>query len=154
MSHKNNLSNNTSTIDSIKNKIFKAIMNALRPMISRSVEQATRNQMRTKATRAAFPPRQEYNFKKEWLSDPSTYPIIVIMSTAVCFMVGMGINGFCYKGVYINPNKRGAVLTTWGEEHKAGVVESYMEFMGGVKAEGLGVDHEEWLNEKEEYMTK
>lgn len=76
------------------------------------------------------------------------------MSTAVCFMVGMGINGLCYKGVYINPNKRGAVLTTWGEEHKAGVIESYMEFMGGVKAEGLGVDHEEWLKEKEEYMTK
>ena len=128
-------------------------MNALRPMISRSVAQATRNQqMRSKATRAI--PRPNYNFKKEWLSDPSTYPIIVIMSTAMCFMVGMGANALTYKGVYINPNKRGAVLTTWGEEHKTGVIEAFTEFKGGVKAEGLGIDHEKWAKEKEEYMKR
>ena len=76
------------------------------------------------------------------------------MSTAMCFMVGMGINGVAYKGVYFNPNKRGAVLTTWGEEHQRGVIEAYTEFMGGVKAEGLGIDHEKWAKEKEEYMKK
>ena len=127
-------------------------MNALRPMISRSVAQATRNQMRTKATRAI--PRPDYNFKKEWLSDPSTYPIIVIMSTAMCFMVGMGANALTYKGVYISPSNRGNVMKELSSEHKVGVIEAFSEFKGGVKAEGLGIDHEKWAKEKEAYMQK
>jgi hypothetical protein len=50
--------------------------------------------------------RNQYNFKKEWLSDPSTYPIIVIMGFGLTFMVGMGFNAlFGYKDVQIeNPN--------------------------------------------------
>jgi len=128
-------------------------MNALRPMISRSVAQATRNQMRTKATRA-IPPRPGYSFKQQWLSDPSTYPIIAIMGTAMCFMVGMGINGLTYKGVKISPNNRGALLSQESPEHKVGVMEAFTELRGGVKAEGLGIDHERWAKEKEEYMKK
>ncbi|CAJ1941287.1 unnamed protein product [Cylindrotheca closterium] len=128
-------------------------MNALRPTISRSVAQASRSQMRTKAS-AAFPPRKGYDFKKEWLSDPSTYPIIAIMSGGMLFMTGMTINALTYKGVYVNPNKRGAVLTTWGEEHKTGVMEKFVELRGGVRTEGLGIDHEKWAQEKEAYMKK
>jgi hypothetical protein len=37
-------------------------------MISCSVAQATRLQLRTKAT-SAFPPRKNYSFQKEWLSE-------------------------------------------------------------------------------------
>lgn len=88
------------------------------------------------------------------MSDPSTYPIIAIMGTAMCFMVGMAANALTYKGVYVSPSKRGAILTTWGEEEKTGVTEAFVEFRGGVKAEGLGIDHEKWVKQKESYMQK
>lgn len=128
-------------------------MNALRPMISRSAAQSARSQMRTKAS-AAFPPRKDYSFKKEWLSDPSTYPIIAIMGTAMCFMTGMTVNALTYKGVYINPNNRAAVMKQISPEHKTGVMETFAEMRGGVKTEGLGIDHEKWAKEKAEYLRK
>jgi hypothetical protein len=35
-----------------------------------------------------------------------------------------------------------------------GVCERVVEGMGGVKAEGLGIDHEAWAKQKAEYMKK
>jgi hypothetical protein len=100
-------------------------------------------------------PRKQYSFKQEWLSDPATYPIIVIMGGGLTFMVGMGFNAlFGYKDVQINPNKRGAMLQDWGQEHRSGVVETLILAKGGVKAEGLGIDHEEWAKTKEAYLKK
>eukprot|EP00980_Cylindrotheca_fusiformis_P017340 scaffold5380_cov131-Cylindrotheca_fusiformis.AAC.17 len=128
-------------------------MSALRPAVSRSVAQATRLQLRTRST-VAFPPRGNANFKKTWLSDPSTYPIIAIMGCGLTFMVGMGLNALTYKDVQINPSKRTAMLTNWGEEHQTRVVERFTLAKGGVKTEGLGIDHEEWQRKKDEYMSK
>lgn len=76
------------------------------------------------------------------------------MSIGLTFMVGMGINALGYKDVQINPNKRGKMLTDWGQDHRTGVVEKFTVFKGGVKTEGLGIDHDEWQRKKDEYMKK
>jgi hypothetical protein len=77
------------------------------------------------------------------------------MGFGLTFMVGMGFNAlFGYKDVQINPNKRGSMLTTWGTEKRVGVCERVVKAKGGVKAEGLGIDHEAWAKQKEEYMKQ
>mmetsp|Transcript_15751 Transcript_15751/g.25520 ORF Transcript_15751/g.25520 Transcript_15751/m.25520 type:complete len:134 (+) Transcript_15751:235-636(+) len=133
-------------------------MNALRPMITRNMARATaaRSQLvRSKATTARDIINKNNEFKKSWLSDPSTYPIIFIMGCGMTWMVGMGFNAlFGYKDVQINPNKRGAVMKDISREHRTGVLETYVNAIGGVKTEGLGIDHEKWAKEKEEYMKK
>lgn len=132
-------------------------MNALRlrPLLTqRMAGQA----FRTKTTMAskAFPPRGKSTFKETWLSDPSTYPIIVIMASGLTFMVGMSFNAlFTYKqGVDISPSQRGSVMKTYSPEYRTGVVERLVMFRGGVNAEGLGVDHEEWTKKKEAYLQE
>jgi hypothetical protein len=102
------------------------------------------------------PHLQKQTFQKNWLSDPSTYPIIVIMGGGLTFMVGMGFNAlFGYKDVQINPNKRGAMLQNWGQEERRGVVHRFQEdFKGGSNPEGLGIDHGEWVKHRAEYLSK
>ncbi len=76
-----------------------------------------------------------YSFKKEWLSDPGAYPIMVIMGGGLAFMVGMGFNAlFGYKDVQINPNKRGSFMRTWGQEEQRGVVHRIVDAKGRVNA--------------------
>lgn len=60
------------------------------------------------------PPSQTHTTKENFFSDPSTYPLIVIMGTALTFMVGMGFNALTYKDVTISPEKRNSKLQTWG----------------------------------------
>jgi hypothetical protein len=80
---------------------------------------------------------------------------MVIMGGGLTFMVGMGFNAlFGYKDVQINPNKRGSELRTWGQEEQRGVVHRIVDYQGGFNAEGLGIDHEAWAKQKEEYMKK
>jgi hypothetical protein len=144
-------------------------MNAFRPIILRIGAVARQQvQVRAKATMTVaattkgnpVPPQlrlnyKKYDFKKSWLSDPSTYPIIVVISGAACMLVGMSINALTtYKDVQINPNKRGSMLTTWGQEEHKGVTQTIVEATGGVKAEGLGIDHEKWAQQKQEYLKK
>ena len=70
-------------------------------------------------------------------------------------MCGMAINALVgYKDVQINPNKRGSLMKDFPTEHRPGVAERFTMFKGGVRPEGLGIDHEEWLRKKEEYMKK
>jgi hypothetical protein len=98
---------------------------------------------------------KKYDFQKSWLSDPSTYPIMVVISGAACMLVGMSINALVtYKDVQINPNKRGSMWTTWGQQEHKGVTQTIVEAMGGVKSEGLGIDHETWVQQKQEYLNK
>ena len=129
----------------------------LRPIAQRAMQQ----QLRTKATlhhipNKAFPKREPYNFKKEWLSDPSTYPIMLVMTCGLTFMFGMIGNAlFTYKqGVDISPNQRGRIMKQYSPEHRSGVVERFTLMKGGVQAEGLGIDHEEWEKKKAEYLKK
>ena len=130
-------------------------MNALRPTFLRTVAQTARHSSRSKATLvagkpSAVPPIQKYNFKKEWLSDPSTYPIMGIMSCAIVFLVGMSANAvFGYKDVQFDPRKRNSTLQTWGQEERKSVMERFNRATrGGVNPEGLGINHEEWIKSK------
>mmetsp|Transcript_20442 Transcript_20442/g.58106 ORF Transcript_20442/g.58106 Transcript_20442/m.58106 type:complete len:212 (+) Transcript_20442:107-742(+) len=164
--------------------IINTIMNALRSasLIKTSFHRAiVAQQARTKATMSAASassvsstnatvnnqikkgvanPQMHYQnktkngFKAAWLSDPSTYPIMVIISCAITFMVGMGFNAlFFYKDVQISPEKRGSVLQTWGHEKHVGVMEHFANAVGRPKAEGLGIDHDEWQSRKDDYMN-
>ena len=94
--------------------------------------------------------RKTWNFKKDWLSDPSTYPIFVIMAGALTFMTGAAANALIrYKDVTIDPKKRNSILQTWGsEEEYHSTLEKAISW-NAYPPEGLGVDHEAWLKEKE-----
>jgi hypothetical protein len=120
------------------------------------VGRRTTQQIRSKAT--LYPQdfiKKNSKFKKVWLSDPSTYPIIFVMGCGMTWMVGMGVNAlFGYKDVQLNPNNRGAVMKDWSREHRVSVMERFAHLKGGVAPEGLGVDHDKFMKEKEEYMTK
>jgi hypothetical protein len=130
-------------------------MNALR---LRPVMQQVARQQRNKATMAskAFPPRKQFDLKKEWLSDPSTYPIIAVMTGGLVFMCGMTCNAlFTYKqGVDISPNQRGRIMKQYSDDYRVGFLERFVQMRGGVNPEGLGVDHEKRCKEREEYLKK
>jgi hypothetical protein len=91
------------------------------------------------------------SFKKNWLSDPSTYPLIVIMGTALTFMVGMSANALLnYKDVRVNPARRNQKMQTWGQEDTPHLLSRAVYWNSWQKnaPEGLGVDHNKWLEEK------
>lgn len=97
------------------------------------------------------------DFKKTWLSDPSTYPIIVIMATALSFAVGMSYNGIQYKNVKISPSLKHDYVSKDESGPRGKVTEVvarnpggfYPEAMKSTRYEGLGVDHEEWVKSKQ-----
>lgn len=94
---------------------------------------------------------QKYSFQKSWLSDPSTYPLIVIMGGAITFMTGMGVHALSsYKDVTLDPKKRNAKLQTWGQTETPSLLSRVIYWNSWQKhnPEGLGVDHEEWLESK------
>mmetsp|Transcript_25533 Transcript_25533/g.59013 ORF Transcript_25533/g.59013 Transcript_25533/m.59013 type:complete len:85 (-) Transcript_25533:177-431(-) len=56
-------------------------------------------------------PNKMKSFREHWLSDPSCYPLIAIMSSAALFVVGVGASCLMYNpDVRIDPNKRGDPL--------------------------------------------
>jgi hypothetical protein len=130
-------------------------MNALR---IRPVMQQVARQQRTKATMAskAFPQRKQSDFKKDWLSDPSTYPIIAVMGGGLIFMCGMTLNAlFTYKqGIDISPNQRGRIMKQYSDDYRVGLMERFVTMRGGINPEGLGVDHEKRCQEREAYLKK
>lgn len=103
---------------------------------------------------------QHYSFKKAWLSDPSTYPLIAVMSGATFLILGMSAHALlCLKDVRISPSRKHETLQTWGQEKVPSVL-SYVsegpsfyrdEFRSTHGGEGLGVDHEAWKKFKEDY---
>lgn len=90
--------------------------------------------------------------KENWLSDPSTYPIIVIMGCAMTFMCGMGLHALAYyKDVRISPDKKHTEMQTWGNEHVRSIVSvvgSKNPYYKPVLTEGLGINHDEWVKSK------
>jgi hypothetical protein len=104
-----------------------------------------------------------YSFKKEWLEDPSCYPMITIMSFISLFLVGMSANAFTHlKDLRINPSKKHETLQTWGAEHQDHTVQHFangpiiMNKKGyrSLTQEGLGYDHEQYLKSKEAYNSQ
>ena len=93
--------------------------------------------------------RKTQSISKDWFSDPSTYPLIVIMGTAITFMTGAGLHALIrYKDVQIDPAKRNSMLQNWGDEEYSTTLSKVISWNAYGK-EGLGVDHEEWLKRKE-----
>ena len=140
-------------------------MNSLRPVIQRATVTAMRRGKATMAPgqgvhnlspQSAVPPQlrrnMEKGFKEHWLSDPSTYPIIVIMSFALTFMTGMGLHALAYyKDIRINPSKKHSELQTWGSEYVTPVIKVVGDknpYYRPTFTEGLGVDHDEWVKAK------
>mmetsp|Transcript_22434 Transcript_22434/g.48736 ORF Transcript_22434/g.48736 Transcript_22434/m.48736 type:complete len:132 (+) Transcript_22434:72-467(+) len=130
-------------------------MNGLRNTITRTIRQEIPVLQRRFASGQAIPQLPKYSAKKAWFSDPATYPIIVVMGCAVTFMTGAGIHALtCYKDVQVDPTKRNSKLQTWGKE------DSYTPLVGKAVGwnmygkEGLGVDHEKWQKEHDEYVGK
>ena len=100
----------------------------------------------------------EKSFKENFLSDPSTYPIIFIMGFALTFMTGMGLHALAYyKDVRISPSKKHSELQTWGQEKVNPIVKVIGEknpYYRPTFTEGLGVDHEEWVKAKAAEMNQ
>eukprot|EP01083_Nonionella_stella_P053070 140571_1 len=130
-------------------------MNSLRPSLSKAVKQfATR---RFASSRAYKPKtidftnleQKKWNVKKDWFSDPATYPIFVIMGIALTFMTGAAANALIrYQDVTLDPRKRNSKLQTWGTEGYTSNLSKVIAWNAYGK-EGLGIDHETWLKEKE-----
>jgi len=100
------------------------------------------------------------NFKKDFLSDPSTYPLIVIMGTACFFVVGMSANALLnYKNIRISPSKKNEIIPTGGEERYNPVTQAlaskprgfHAKSLKDIRYEGMGVDHDEWVKEHKDY---
>jgi len=47
------------------------------------------------------------NFKRKWLSDPSTYPIIIIISAASALAIGYSVRLGLHPSAKWSPTKRG-----------------------------------------------
>jgi len=132
-------------------------MNALRQSISRAAKQAMIP--RRAASTHVYKPktidftnmeRKTWNFKRDWLSDPATYPIMVIMGCALTFMTGAAANALIrYKDVTIDPAKRNSKLQTWGQEEAYHSTLEKAISWNAYGKEGLGINHEQWLKEKE-----
>jgi hypothetical protein len=52
--------------------------------------------------------------RRNWLSDPSAYPLIVVMGAAGVLVVGIIGSGLLYNpDVQINPDRRGNIIRHW-----------------------------------------
>ena len=95
-----------------------------------------------------------WSIKKDWFSDPSTYPIFAVMGCALTLVTGATANALiCYKDVKIDPRKRNSKLQTWGNDEYHSKLERAISWNAYGK-EGLGIDHEQWLKEKEASRNK
>lgn len=101
----------------------------------------------------------QYSFKKSFLSDPSTYPLIVVMACASFFVVGMSANALThYKDLRISPAVKHETIQTWGKEHRTSVTSQlasrpigfHADGLKAIQREGLGINHEEWKKAKEQ----
>lgn len=58
---------------------------------------------------------KQQTFRKNWLSDPSTYPMIAVLGAAGVLCVGvMASCMFFSPDVRVDPKKRNAMIRTWG----------------------------------------
>jgi hypothetical protein len=104
-----------------------------------------------KQSKISILPPLSYLLDRTWrkrFGMSGAYPIIVILGCAITFMTGAGLHALTYKDVTIDPRKRNSKLQTWGHEESHSVLERVISWNAYGK-EGLGVDHEQWLKEKE-----
>jgi hypothetical protein len=91
--------------------------------------------------------------QKHWLSDPSVYPLMVIMGSAITFMSRAGIHALRdYKDVKLTAAHRNSPLQNWGYEKESSAVETWVGRSNAFPPEGLGLNHDEWMKSKEQYQ--
>lgn len=100
----------------------------------------------------------DQTFKKGFLQDSGCYPIIVIMGFITCVVVGMSAHQIVsLKDLRISSKTKHSTLQNWGQEHHDSVTSRWAKgpmIMNGAEhratwREGLGVNHDEWLKQKE-----
>ena len=85
--------------------------------------------------------------KQDWMSDPSTYPLMSILSFAITFMFGMGLNcALNNEDLHINKYRGYGTIRSHGYERKGRTMTARLALHEGLTGpEGLGVDHDEWV---------
>jgi hypothetical protein len=82
--------------------------------LTRKAVPASRRWMATGAYDKAVRADKDNNVRKKMLSDPSTYPIIAILSAAVTGCVGFGFYHLKNaRGVQLDPTKRSKMFREW-----------------------------------------
>mmetsp|Transcript_13513 Transcript_13513/g.15741 ORF Transcript_13513/g.15741 Transcript_13513/m.15741 type:complete len:127 (+) Transcript_13513:479-859(+) len=116
-------------------------------LLSRQLTTPSTRSYSTRFAHQHFP-----SFTKSWLSDPSVYPLFVIMAGALGLMTGAGFHALTtYDDVQISPSKRNSILRYWGNDHGPSLTQQIVG-RRGIGPEGLGVNHEEWKKSKDEYQ--
>jgi hypothetical protein len=78
---------------------------------------ASRRWMATNIYEKAVRADKDNNVRKKMLSDPSTYPIIAILSAAVTGCVGFGLFHLSHApDVQLDPSKRNKLFRDWGSK--------------------------------------
>ena len=86
------------------------------------------------------------------LRDPATYPLIVILGFTGIFAARMGYHAaLTYKDVRFSPAKRNEMMRSWGTEERPTLVSKWVGWNAYAK-EGLGINHDQWLRDKEAIM--
>jgi hypothetical protein len=101
----------------------------------------------------------QYSFKKAFLSDPSTYPLIVVMTSAMCFIVGMSANALTnYEDLRIASEHKHKVIPDWEHPKRVKVVDwttrhtvtpMNSKYWDNHRYGGLGIDREEYERQTE-----
>lgn len=140
-------------------------MNALCHAMYRSASVAGQRRFASTAAAAALRnpsvPLYQYSFQEAFLSDPSTYPILILMGGTLAFMTVMGLHGLTtQKDLRIWPSKKHEVLRTWGQPHvdpwtarfaRMPVVMHANEWKHIRQGEGLGMSHGDYKNHSPGY---
>mmetsp|Transcript_25792 Transcript_25792/g.38617 ORF Transcript_25792/g.38617 Transcript_25792/m.38617 type:complete len:126 (-) Transcript_25792:158-535(-) len=120
-------------------------MNHLTTLFARRISSSLAKSDAARFTQQTFP-----TFSRAWLSDPSVYPLIAIMSFTLSMCAGAGIHALTqYEDVRLSPIRRHAIFRTWGDDHDRSLVRRITR--RPEQQEGLGVDHKAWKAAKDEY---
>mmetsp|Transcript_24399 Transcript_24399/g.45120 ORF Transcript_24399/g.45120 Transcript_24399/m.45120 type:complete len:89 (+) Transcript_24399:122-388(+) len=79
-----------------------------------AVRTAISGQRRAQSTSTTFLTATGGSFKKNWLSDPSTYPLFVCLGAACTLCFGVGVSCLAFNpDVQVDPAKRNSMMRTW-----------------------------------------
>mmetsp|Transcript_29148 Transcript_29148/g.28018 ORF Transcript_29148/g.28018 Transcript_29148/m.28018 type:complete len:95 (+) Transcript_29148:58-342(+) len=89
-----------------------AIRNVTRPLIA---NQRRLQSSKSECSTTFLTANKKETFSKNFLSDPATYPIIVVLGAAGALCAGFATYCLtCNNDVRINPTRRNSILRTWG----------------------------------------
>ena len=85
---------------------------------------------------------KKHNFSNAWLSDPATYPLLLVLGSAAFFVLGASVNAlFFSEDVQLTVAKKASVIRNWVTEPRPSITARI--------ATPPKVNYEEWKKEKE-----